>query len=257
MSLWSFRDDGSSNNALISGADRVEPAQQVASRLDRLVSISESATPAAVEAAFPDGYNWYYPWAARLIELRKETSQIAMQSNGAAGSSQVKSATEQQIAHASDRLDVWLETCDETLDWTDVEPSFAVSDSRALVTEPPMDLTGGHWVHGVAEGGEPVLAIERHSLPTAGQARAGAVALVAVVAAATLSLLRRPAAWDVVYRWPHAFVFLLGIAYWAALRPSWLGIAIAAASLLLALWTGWPGRLMRREGSTVVRIMPR
>jgi hypothetical protein len=94
-------------------------------------------------------------------------------------------------------------------------------------------------------------------MPNTGKARVAALALVGLAAAATISLLRRPAPWDVVCRWPHAFAFLLGIAYWAALWPSWLGIAIAIASLLLALRSGFPGRSMRTEGSTVLRLPPR
>ena len=72
MSLWSFSDSSSRGAVAMTGADRINPAEQAASRLDRLVSISEAATSAAIEAPFPDGYNWYYPWAVRLVELRQE-----------------------------------------------------------------------------------------------------------------------------------------------------------------------------------------
>ena len=116
---------------------------------------------------------------------------------------------------------------------------------------------GGDWIHGVAEGGDPVLYVELQSLPTTLQTRAAAVILVVAAAVAAISLLRRPAAWDVVCRWPHAVGFLLGIAYWAVLWPSWLGILIAIASLLLGIRTSWPGRSMRSDGSTVVRAVPR
>ncbi|HJQ82372.1 MAG TPA: hypothetical protein VJ828_20595, partial [Lacipirellulaceae bacterium] len=123
MSLWSFSDFGNTGDAMMSGADRVDRAQQAASRLDRLVSISEAATPTALEASFPDGYNWYYPWATRLVELRREMSQTIAQSEDATASAQVTSATENEIAQASDRLDAWLETCDATLVWSDLDPS--------------------------------------------------------------------------------------------------------------------------------------
>ncbi|HEY3395311.1 MAG TPA: hypothetical protein VGK58_21600 [Lacipirellulaceae bacterium] len=257
MSLWSYRDVVTLSDAMMSGADRVDRAQQAASRLDRLVSISESATPTALEASFPDGYNWYYPWAARLVELRREMSQATARSEGAIATSQVMSATENEMAQASDRLDAWLETCDATLVWSDLDPSPPAYSPRSFVPDPPMEFAGGQWIHGVAEGGDPVLSIELRSIPTAGQARAAALAMVAGTAAGSVWLLRRPAAWDALCRWPHALGFLLGIAYWAALWPSWLGIVIAAASLLLALRSDWPGRSMRSEGSTVLRLPPR
>jgi hypothetical protein len=69
----------------------------------------------------------------------------------------------------------------------------------------------------------------------------------------TIWLMRRPAAVDVFYRWPHACGVLLGIAYWAWLWPSWLGTLIAAASLWLAVRFAWPGRSLRTEASTVLR----
>jgi hypothetical protein len=143
------------------------------------------------------------------------------------------------------------------LAWSDVDPPPPASSAPSLVAAPPIDLAGGRWIHAVAEGGNPVLSIERRSTPTPGQARLAALAMVAIVAVAMLTLVRRPAAWDAVCRWPHAFAFLLGIAYWAALWPSWLGIVIAAASVLLALRSGWPGRSIRAEGSTVLRSVPR
>jgi hypothetical protein len=256
MSLWSFCDVGYLGDAIVSGADRVGRAQQAASRLDRMVSISEAATPAALEASFPDGYNWYYPWAARLIELRNDLH-ANRPSGRAAASSQVRSAADEQLAQASDRLDAWLESCDTTLAWSDVDPSPPATSARALVSEPPIELAGNHWIHLVADGGNPMLPVERPSMSPPGQAKVAALALVAFAAAATLSLLRRPAARDALCRWPHAFAFLLGIAYWAALWPSWLGIVIAIASVIFALRSGWPGRSMRREGSTVLRLPPR
>ena len=36
-------------------------------------------------------------------------------------------------------------------------------------------------------------------------------------------------------RWPHVLGILVGFAYWAWLRPSWIGLLIAAVSLALAL----------------------
>jgi hypothetical protein len=256
MSLWSFRHSASRGAATIAGADRITGAQQSASRLDRLVSISEAATSAAIEASFPDGYNWYHPWAARLLELRREVSQGAAEPSGGLAL-QVGSSTEEQIAQASERLDAWLETCDSALAWSEINPAQPIFDEGASATAPPMDLASGQWIHGVAEGGDPVIYVELDSLQTNLQARAATLVLVVAMAAATISLMRRPAAWDVVCQWPHAFAFLLGIAYWAFLWPSWLGIVIAVGSVLLALRSGWKGRSLQSDGSTVLRVHPR
>lgn len=66
-------------------------------------------------------------------------------------------------------------------------------------------------------------------------------------------MLRRPVAIDALYRWPHTTAFVAGFVYWAWLWPSWIGITIMGASLLLALRSGWPGRSLRLEESTVIR----
>jgi hypothetical protein len=256
MSLWSFSDSWNRGAVTITGADRINPAEQAAARLDRLVSISEAATSAAIEAPFPDGYNWYRPWAARLVEMRREVGQGTGSSDGRQAL-QVGSSTEEQIEQASDRLDAWIETCDSALIWLDIDPSPPAFGESAPAATPPMDLAGDQWIHGVAEGGEPVLYVELDSVPTPLQTRAATIILVVAAAAGTLSLLRRPAAWDVVCQWPHAVSFVLGIAYWAFLWPSWLGIVIAMASVLLALRSGWKGRSLQSDGSTVLRVQPR
>jgi hypothetical protein len=257
MSLWSFNHSSRPGDVIVSGADRVTRAQQSASRLDRLVSISEASTPAAVEASFPDGYNWYHPWAARLIELRRETLQAVAEPESGSATSKVVSPKEEQIAQASERLDAWLEQCDAILSWTELDPSPPAPNVKTLVTTPPIDLAGHSWSHLIAEGGNAVLSVELRSVSAARRSRLAGLAVIAAATAATISLLRRPVAWDIVCRWPHAAVFLLGVVYWAFLRPSWLGILIALASMVLALRSGWPGQSLRSEGSTVLRLPPR
>ena len=56
----------------------------------------------------------------------------------------------------------------------------------------------------------------------------GSLALVAVVAA---WLARTPRVLELVLSWPEAWSVLIGLAAWAWLRPSSLGLAIAGVSL--------------------------
>ena len=107
----------------------------------------------------------------------------------------------------------------------------------------------------MAEGGADELTVDLgRATATSRQIRlVGSLAILGA-AAAGVWLTRRPAATDFLYRWPHTIAFLFGIAYWAWLWPSWLGILIAAASLFLALRVGWPGRSVRMERSTVLRM---
>jgi hypothetical protein len=77
-----------------------------------------------------------------------------------------------------------------------------------------------------------------------------AVACMGIVG---IYLTRRPEFWQWAYQWPNALFFLAGVAYWAWLRPSWLGLVFAAASVVLAFRSGWPGRSIRLDASTVLR----
>ena len=56
------------------------------------------------------------------------------------------------------------------------------------------------------------------------QIRVLGLLVIVGLAAAGAWLIRSPAAADFLCRWPQAFGILFGIAYWAWLWPSWLGI---------------------------------
>jgi hypothetical protein len=87
---------------------------------------------------------------------------------------------------------------------------------------------------------------------SAGGQYLGLLALVGVCIAAA-GLWHWSPMEEFLYRWPHAVAALVGIAYWAFLQPSWLGLLIVAASLMLSFRTGWPGRAIRQDASTVLR----
>jgi hypothetical protein len=255
MSLWSFAYPRKSVSRLVTGADEATAVEQAALRFDRLVSIAETAKATAAELPSPDGYNWFQPWAKLLTAARTETQHTKSTPPLERVESQVSHTAEDQITQAAARLEKWLDDCRKTLVSPDPEkaaPTAATSGlptSRELVA-PATD----EWTYYVAEGGDDRLAIHFRSLaPTPTQNRIIGLLVIAGALIATLSMMRRPAAADFLYRWPHACGVLLGIAYWGWLWPSWLGILIAAASLWLALRFGWPSRSLRTEASTVLR----
>jgi hypothetical protein len=111
------------------------------------------------------------------------------------------------------------------------------------------------WNHWEADGAVNRLAIESAPGPaTTDSVRAAGVMIVFVLTGAALWLAQRPAACDLLWRWPQVVGVLLGLAYWAWLRPPWLGWLIVAASLLLLLWPGWPAHSQRAESTTVLRV---
>jgi hypothetical protein len=255
MSLWSFAYPRKSVSRIVAGADETTAVEQAALRFDRLVSIAEAAKATAAELPPPDGYNWFQPWAKLLISARAET----LHTNTAAPlervESQVSHTAEDQITQAAARLDKWLADCRKTLvgpnpDRTAAAPEVVDSPTSSQSVVPAAD----EWTYYVAEGGNDSLALHFRSLePTPTQNRLFGLLLITGSLIATIWVMRRPAATDFLYRWPHACGVLLGITYWAWLWPSWLGILIAAASLWMALRFAWPGRSLRTEASTVLR----
>jgi hypothetical protein len=258
VSLWSLGHPLKSAQPGVNGAAIVPAMDQAALRLDRFVSISEAATPFAVESPTPDGYNWYHPWAARLMTLRDESISTMAQFESEHAAAHVLTPSKEQLTRAAERLEAWIERCNAIFAPPDVE--HEADDRNARDSSRAWRLGQGadnHWVHCVAEGGNPTLVIEMNSM-TASPRRVQIGGLLAIVglALAAISLIRVPAAADAFYRWPHAVMFLGGLAYWAWMRPSWLGLLISAASLLLVLAPGMAGKSIPVEGSTVLRRGP-
>ncbi|HVT27074.1 MAG TPA: hypothetical protein VHE81_03560, partial [Lacipirellulaceae bacterium] len=254
MSLWSFAHPSKSATRIVHGADQLSAIEQAALRLDRLVSIAESAQATAAELPSPDGYNWFQPWAQLLATARAQAQQTTAVRRSNSVQSQVSHTTEDQIGQAAGRLDKWLADCRKSLARPNSGETATETSSDNPVASLLSDPAAGEWTYYVAEGGKEQLNLELRPLaPTAAQTRLFGLLLIAAILVAVVGLMRWPAAMDFVNRWPHAFGILFGITYWAFLWPSWLGLVIAAIGLWLALRFDWPGRTLRTEASTVLR----
>ena len=227
------------------------------SRFDRLVSIAEASKAMAAELPSPDGYNWFRPWANLLTTTQLQAQQIITATRVGQAEIQVSSTAEEQIRHATERLNKWLADCRNSL----AKPNAETTPERPAAVDTsissPLTTAGvGEWSYYVAEGGNDRLGLELSPTGyTTNQTRLIALPLTAVLLVGTIWLMRLPAATDFIYRWPHALGILFGIAYWAWLWPSWLGLLIVAGSLWLALRFDWPGRSLRAEASTVLRAI--
>ena len=161
--------------------------------------------------------------------------------------------SDEQLAKASAQLDTWIEQCDEIFAAFDVLPLAELSRQATAVPWERAEHVAGEWIYCVADGDSGQLLLNLSSQTSTAQTRIRDVLLVLGVAAAAIALMRVPATRDVLWRWPHAAAFLLGMACWAWLWPSWIGLLIAVTSLWFVLRPGWPGRGLRSEGSTLVR----
>jgi hypothetical protein len=234
------------------GAALVSAAEQAGLRLDRLTSIVEAATRNAIDLPLADGKSWYLPWAQRLDAFRRTSLETIRQPGGSDASVlQVQSAAEEQLTDAADHVETWLEQCDQIWSVERVRTDSGIAQRSELVAA----SAANDWKYFVAEGD--AARMEVSGLPTLVQHSrsqlAGFIAILSIAASA-IAVLRWPMGMEFVCRWPHAVAFLAGIAYWAFLWPSAVGIFISAASVWLALRPGWPGRSARVEGSTVISI---
>jgi hypothetical protein len=251
INLWSLGYPDTTSRPAIGIPAEATVAEQAVLRFDRLLSIAESATSTAMEAPPPDGYRWYRPWLALLTRLRDGAVTTLSNPDGRQAASQVSRPAEEQLNESSTRLVAWSEQCDKTL----VAPR-ADSEIPELWSS---DFAAGRelmkrWVYCVTDGGLDrlvVVNITDNVRPRTDRAL-GVLAVIGLSVASVL-LMRRPAACDLLYQWPHALGFMIGMAWWAWMQPSWCGLLIALVCVALALRSGWPGRSIRLDASTVLR----
>jgi hypothetical protein len=253
FSVWSIGQLFPTARPRIVGAATVTEAEQAAFRLERLVSIAEAVMPAAVELPQPDGYHWFRAWADRLLVLRQPAEENR-RTVTARSVSQVSPSAEELLTRAAERVDRWILQGNELLADGGLAKVSMSAAERAGAGQ-AVALHPGRWIYCLAAGDASELIVDSGPLALSRrQLRILGLLAVCGTLAATLWLMGRPAAIDLLYRWPQAIAFLIGVLYWSWLRPSWLGLLIAAASFVLAWWTGWPGRSLPKDRSTVLRL---
>jgi len=253
VALWSVGHSFESAVVRLRGVAAVASEDQVAlRRLDRLTSIAEGALALVVETPL-DGYGWFRAWAAWLRALKEETSQILEEVARRRLVHQVPQSFEEPFAVSSRRIDKWMQECSEVL----VKAGFPrdeADQNKVLSDWPQFPLVVRRWIYSVAEDDLNQLTIEIPKAEwSARRERMAGTAVILVLAGVAFWLWRIPRISELVFRWPHAIVFGIGMVYWAWLWPSWLGIAIAATSVWLVLRCGWPGKSLPLEASTVLR----
>ena len=215
--------------------------------------MAEVAKAVAAELPSPDGHNWFQPWASLLTSVRSQTKQ-AIDPQFVHAESQVSHTSEEQISKAAERLDKWLDDCRKTLLGADSQPAPPAAAANLPMSSLISSTSPDDWSYYVADGGSDRLILhQRPSGPTTSQTRIIGLLVIVGLLIATLWIARWPAAKDFICRWPQAVGVSIGVACWAWLWPSWLGLVIIAASVWLALRFDWPGRSLRTEASTVLR----
>lgn len=254
LSLWSVCLPTVATRGDDGVAGRVSAVEQAGLRIDRLAGISEAATPAALDLPEPVGRDWYVPWAACVQHAQRQSLAIIGATRGASASLHVDSAPDAQLDRTLERLAAWLEQADEDFAAAGEPLSRTPAESAGVDLVDRFGRRADDWLFRVADGDVPQLAVDLSAsvLPPR-QKQMVSLLLVVGVALSVFLLARRPTSRDALYCWPHAALFLIGLAWWLWLWPGWIGLVLAGGSVWLKFWSGWPGHLVRSEGSTVVR----
>lgn len=252
IGFWSFGSSSRISQPSIAGMSLATADEIAILRFNRLLSIAESASAAAAELPPDDAGNWCRPWAAELSGMRSQISSMITRSSGPQTSSQVIRPLHEQFAETSIQLDALLELWAE-----EFELDETVGESPGVVDQNWADFPieePTRWSYCITDGTLEYLTID-YATAGAGSQQSRLISLLALgsLAIGGLLILRRNGLREAFYHWPHAIGFLIGLAYWAWLQPSWLGLVIAALSVVFACRSSWPGRAIRLDASTVLR----
>lgn len=255
INLWSLGFPREAPRPSIGAIKELTDSEQQLLRFDRLLSIAEAATPTAIDAAQPDGRVWFDSWVTNLRRLRAAAAASAGRPTTSTAASRVSRPLEEQLATTSERLEAWAKRAQANVPGISSEAIESIGDSLAA-TEGLTPRSNQNWVYCVTDGTVGCLTVDT-AISAVQPTYSPIAAMLAVVCLLAVCLVaaRQPAICDIFYQWPHLAPFLFGMAYWAWLQPSWLGLLIAGASVAMAFRSSWPGRAIRMEASTVLRTV--
>jgi hypothetical protein len=235
LSLWTLCRAVPGGTPRVTGGAVVTPAELAAMRLDRLASVSQSATRSAMESPVVDGFNWFAHWAAEIQAAERTAKSLVLPSTDSAAAIRVPQPSDDLLSDNIARCDAWIEQVAEIFAATEMtlsgpEPAVPTAfDPWRAATSSPDDC-----ICFISDGGQNRLLVEL--VPDSLTATATRVVVLASIAALALTaiwLIRTPPALELAERWPEGVGFLGGLAAWAWLRPSAVGLVVAAVSLTL------------------------
>jgi len=236
LSLWTFSRpiDGATPRAM--GASVLTARELAALRLDRLVSILRSATRSAITSPVIDGYNWYARWSEQLAAAERIAQSLKQPVAGSTAPARVTPPSDDLLADGARRSAAWMQEMEEV--FADAGPAAHAEVQPGTSTNAWQTAASSHSspICLVADGGQDQLRVELVPVELAPlPARLAALASIFALAVAAYWVRRRPAVLALVTAWPQATLIVIGVATWAWLRPSALGLLIVAVGVGLAL----------------------
>jgi len=218
-------------NMAVAGAAPTTAIHQDLIRLETISQLLEST--ATAPAAGPDDQiaRWFAPWTHRLLVARAAVDRWRARE----GSTEAGRAADEETqridrlqSKLTHRLGIGSLTTEESASRPVADDALDIwnrSDGAAQ----PME---GYYVHGFG----PTLAL---ALPRRGLSEIAWRLISAIVGATIVGLLfwlaGRPSQWTSRVSWPTILAVAAGLFWWLEMEPSWLGLAIVAASLIAVL----------------------
>ncbi len=253
MGLWSVIRPTGLRHLSVDGASAISPRDQAVLRFDRLVRTAESASSTAADSQ-PDGVNWFHIWAVALQAARNEVQDLVKTPSAATSVAELASLSDEQAKQISSRLDKWLEASTDLFGNVDSSSSGPSNFVTANSIAPGTGKADQETTHYIGEGDADRIELITVDDSTTSHSLQAVAVIAAICSGVTVIFLGCiPAMRDALHRYPHTLGVVVGIAYWAWLWPSWVGMLIVLVSAVLALRFGWPGRSIRPESSTVLR----
>jgi hypothetical protein len=242
LSLWTLCRAAPDGTPSVAGGDLVRPAELAGTRLDRLASISQSATRSVVESPLIDGYSWFARWEPRLLAAERLASSLE-RAAGSANAVRVPQPAFSSVSQSAARCDAWREQMAEV--FAAAELSVARPNSVATTPTdawPAENFAAPEGVAFISDGDQTRAVV--HWTPvglSARQTRWIGLGWLAVGALVAAWIGRTPQALKFAESCPELVVLGLGITAWACLRPGPVGLLAAALSL------AWLARRLARD----------
>jgi hypothetical protein len=252
LGLWTLYQTQRIGTPSVVGGAPVTPAELAAARLDRLASISLSATRSVIELPLVDGYSWFVRWAAGLNAAEDIASSLKRAAENVAETIRVPQQPDESVPQSISRSDAWAEQIAEIFAAAGIAVGPLESVAQATFDPWQAMASGDHDIACfISDGDQDQLVVE--CVPdgiTAGETRFAVLASLAALSLAVFWLTRRPAALELVENWREAVGVVLGLAAWAWLRPSGVGLVVAGMCLLLLLRRLYHEKKSPRHDST-------
>lgn len=222
--LWTIRRGHSGGRTIDLDTNRKSAGEQVLRRYRAACEMVRNAANTTSEKSLTEAAAWYTPWMRRIVRLERELENLNE------SSSEIESLVVEQFDIA-ERLEL------ESVRQTAVENAQAHPGVAELVNHSRYDSAAGWAFQG-----------EKYSLkaPTpmghfnwVDWRMVGAALLLALVVGAGVWLAGYTTVASAAYRWPHAALAVVGLIWWLAASPSFVGVLIVVFAAVGSLISPW------------------